>query len=319
MVILNVFRQRKKITLNFLIMFFVITILIFLQSNKVYAAQGWRNLTEGEVITIEEDTYIYSSSSGNNTLKVIRAGEQVSYYKDWTDSRMKIYYDGNFRNVGWIDLDAIPSVRNNMGKYKIQSIDDSYDAGVDFFLFQYGIERVSGKEKLTNGDIIQVLDVVGERTFVRCNNQYLGYIRSTLFASYGGTGGWDFIVPATQVQTDGINPYTSTNGGTSGTGDSAQQVTEEDISLGNLDEYGRVSTGSQKLQNMAEKILGVIQIIGIVVSVMMLIVIGIKYMLGSVEEKAEYKETLKPYLIGAFLVFSVTTIPQIIYKLAQNF
>lgn len=69
---------------------------------------------------------------------------------------------------------------------------------------------------------------------------------------------------------------------------------------------------------MVEKILGFIQVVGVVVSVVMLMAIGIKFMVGSIEEKAEYKELLKPYLIGAFLVFSGTTIPQIIYQIAKN-
>ena len=47
-------------------------------------------------------------------------------------------------------------------------------------------------------------------------------------------------------------------------------------------------------------------------------IIGIKYMLGSVEEKSEYKKTMIPYLIGAAIVFSGTTLPQIIYQLASN-
>lgn len=76
--------------------------------------------------------------------------------------------------------------------------------------------------------------------------------------------------------------------------------------------------GSRKLTDKAEKILGIIQVIGVVVSVITLMGIGIKYMLGSVEEKAEYKEVFKPYLIGAVLVFSATTIPQIIYQIAKN-
>ena len=75
---------------------------------------------------------------------------------------------------------------------------------------------------------------------------------------------------------------------------------------------------SAELTDKAENVLGVIQVIGTVVAVVMLMVIGIKYMLGSVEERAEYKDTLKPYLIGAFLLFSGATIPQIIYKIAQN-
>lgn len=82
----------------------------------------------------------------------------------------------------------------------------------------------------------------------------------------------------------------------------------------------KLGTGgsSQKLKDKAEKILGIIQVVGVVISVIMLMSIGIKYMLGSVEEKAGYKETFKPYLIGAVLVFSTTTIPQIIYQIAKN-
>ena len=75
---------------------------------------------------------------------------------------------------------------------------------------------------------------------------------------------------------------------------------------------------SKKLEDIAEKILGFIQVIGTVVSVVGLMAIGIKYMLGSVEEKSEYKQTMIPYVIGAILVFSGSTIPQIIYQIAKN-
>ena len=37
-------------------------------------------------------------------------------------------------------------------------------------------------------------------------------------------------------------------------------------------------------------------------------------MLGSVEEKANYKQTLIPYVIGAFVLFMGSTIPNVIYK-----
>lgn len=92
-----------------------------------------------------------------------------------------------------------------------------------------------------------------------------------------------------------------------------------DSGLGNLNQYGGGSGGSSvELEQKAETVLGIIQVIGVVISVVMLIVIGIKYMVGSIEERAEYKQTLKPYLIGAFLVFSGTTIPQLIYQIAKN-
>ncbi len=75
---------------------------------------------------------------------------------------------------------------------------------------------------------------------------------------------------------------------------------------------------SEELKEKTGNVLGIIQAIGAVVSVIILIAIGIKYMLGSVEEKAEYKQTLIPYLIGAALVFSGTTIPQILYQISKN-
>lgn len=41
-------------------------------------------------------------------------------------------------------------------------------------------------------------------------------------------------------------------------------------------------------------------------------------MLGSVEEKAEFKGVLPGYLIGAVLVLAITTIPSIIQEIAGS-
>ena len=94
---------------------------------------------------------------------------------------------------------------------------------------------------------------------------------------------------------------------------------EDSLGLGDLDDYEGTNPASTKLVNKANTILGYIRDIGIVLSVVILIIIGIKYMLGSTEEKANYKETLLPYIIGAFLVFTGSLIPQLIYDIMQNF
>ena len=65
--------------------------------------------------------------------------------------------------------------------------------------------------------------------------------------------------------------------------------------------------------NMMNKIIGAFQAIGSIVSVLALILIGIKYMMGSVEEKAEYKQTMIAYIIGAILVFGISNISAILY------
>ena len=67
--------------------------------------------------------------------------------------------------------------------------------------------------------------------------------------------------------------------------------------------------------NLGNKIITVVSTIGSVLSVIVLIVIGIKYMLGSVEEKAEYKKTLIPYVVGCIIVFAASSIAQLIFNI----
>lgn len=74
----------------------------------------------------------------------------------------------------------------------------------------------------------------------------------------------------------------------------------------------------ESLNTIGNRTITVISTIGSVISVVVIVVIGIKYMMGSVEEKAEYKKTLMPFLIGALLVFAASTIASIIYNIAIN-
>ncbi len=70
--------------------------------------------------------------------------------------------------------------------------------------------------------------------------------------------------------------------------------------------------------NKAGPIFNIITNIGIVTAVIVIIVIGIKYMIGSVEEKAEYKKTMVPYLIGAFMLASITVILKILAQIVSD-
>lgn len=80
---------------------------------------------------------------------------------------------------------------------------------------------------------------------------------------------------------------------------------------------GTAVTDSEAV-NFGNQIITVITTIGIVISVIVLIVIGIKYMIGSIEEKAEYKKSMKPYIAGAICVFMASTIASLIYNLVGN-
>lgn len=71
-------------------------------------------------------------------------------------------------------------------------------------------------------------------------------------------------------------------------------------------------TNAGIVKDKGNVIIGGIQFIGTIISVIVLIIIGIRFIYGSVEERAEYKESLKPYLIGAIMLFSTTNLLAII-------
>ena len=64
--------------------------------------------------------------------------------------------------------------------------------------------------------------------------------------------------------------------------------------------------------------MGILQTVGVVAAVVILMVLGIKYMMGSAEEKAEYKKTMIPYIVGAILIFGASTIANMVYNFANG-
>ncbi|MCL2341504.1 MAG: pilin [Firmicutes bacterium] len=78
--------------------------------------------------------------------------------------------------------------------------------------------------------------------------------------------------------------------------------------------YPNLQDSGTSFVNKANTILGAVQVIGSIVSVVMLVVIGIKYITGTVEEKAEYKKSMLPYVIGAVLLFAASQLVQAMYN-----
>ena len=84
------------------------------------------------------------------------------------------------------------------------------------------------------------------------------------------------------------------------------------------DVKGDGTAGDDKIKDIGNDIITVIRNIGIVISVATILVLGIKYMMGSAEEKAEYKKTMLPYFIGAILLFSGSAIVTAIQEIGKN-
>ena len=72
------------------------------------------------------------------------------------------------------------------------------------------------------------------------------------------------------------------------------------------------------ITTLGKTIISYISIAAIVIAVIVLTILGVKYMIGSASEKAEYKKTMIPYLVGAVLVFGAGAIAQVIVNVTSN-
>ena len=73
-----------------------------------------------------------------------------------------------------------------------------------------------------------------------------------------------------------------------------------------------------RVENVMGIALGVIQTIALAVAIIMLLVLGIKYMISSAEERAEIKKHLITYTIGALIMFGTSFILGVIKEFATN-
>lgn len=79
-----------------------------------------------------------------------------------------------------------------------------------------------------------------------------------------------------------------------------------------------VNTDTSGLSNFAGSLANILTTAAMIVSVIVLMVLGIKYMMGSAEEKAEYKKVLIPYIVGAALVFGASAIADFVFKMLKQ-
>ena len=114
-----------------------------------------------------------------------------------------------------------------------------------------------------------------------------------------------------------IKKYESVLGVVSGEPRSAVTSVDALSDAGYYTPADKTGEGKEAIK-IAGRILGAIQNIGIVAAVVIAAVIGFKYILGSLEERAEYKQTLLPYVIGVVLLVAVPTVANILYKLGTS-
>lgn len=71
---------------------------------------------------------------------------------------------------------------------------------------------------------------------------------------------------------------------------------------------------STDFTNMVGSIIGLIKWVAIAGAIIAISIIGIKYMMGSIEEKAQYKKSMVPWVVGIIIVAVSSTIVDAIYN-----
>lgn len=84
--------------------------------------------------------------------------------------------------------------------------------------------------------------------------------------------------------------------------------------LQNPDAYKQSSDDNSGAVEIGNIVVWLVRTVGEAIAVIMLLIIGIKYLLGSVEEKAEYKQSMWPYVLGAVLIFAGAALTNVIYQ-----
>lgn len=76
--------------------------------------------------------------------------------------------------------------------------------------------------------------------------------------------------------------------------------------------------GEDDLKVLSNTIYNILLVVGIAAAIIVGLIMGIKFMLGSLEEKAEIKTMIIPYIIGCIVVFGAFAIWKIVVDILQS-
>ena len=74
-------------------------------------------------------------------------------------------------------------------------------------------------------------------------------------------------------------------------------------------------SGNTDFAKKVGKIIGFLQWAGAIAGVLIITIFGIKYMMGSLEEKAEYKKSMIPFIVGAVVLIAAPQIAKLIFSI----
>ena len=98
----------------------------------------------------------------------------------------------------------------------------------------------------------------------------------------------------------------------------AQKFEDAHTSLGSDSVTKQMAIDENTLKEASDLVYNALLFIGIVVAVIVGLILGIKYMAGSIDQKAEIKQTLIPYVTGCIIIFGAFGIWKLVVTLLNQ-
>lgn len=91
-------------------------------------------------------------------------------------------------------------------------------------------------------------------------------------------------------------------------------ISDADKFIGN----GNLTYNADDLSNVSNTIFNILVTVGIIIAVLMGAILGIKLMISGVEEKAQVKKLLMPYVVGCIIIFGGFGIWKLVVTILQG-
>lgn len=88
-----------------------------------------------------------------------------------------------------------------------------------------------------------------------------------------------------------------------------------DVNIPGSNNSGYAGTG---LESSTERVIGIVQYICYAAAVILLVILGVKWLIAAPDQKADMKKSAIVYVVGAILVFAAGVILQVIRNVAKN-
>lgn len=89
------------------------------------------------------------------------------------------------------------------------------------------------------------------------------------------------------------------------------------VSTGAYKDVGKTLSGGDKISQIGGYVFNAVAVVGSGIAIISITILGIKYMVSSVEEKAQVKKKLIPFVTGTVIFFGVSFIMKIILDIVS--